>query len=111
MPRAFITGITGQDGQHLAEFLHNKGYEVFGLVKGQNNPRMDLLRDEFPFVQPVPGDLADLPSLVKALDTAQPDEVYNLGAMTTRSEFSNSTSPINVADSAPSKATSLIASE
>lgn len=81
MPRAFITGITGQDGQHLAEFLHNKGYEVFGLVKGQNNPRMDLLRDEFPFVQPVPGDLADLPSLVKALETAQPDEVYNLGAI------------------------------
>ena len=42
---------------------------------------MDLLRDEFPFVQPVPGDLADLPSLVKALETAQPDEVYNLGAI------------------------------
>jgi GDPmannose 4,6-dehydratase len=81
MPRAFITGITGQDGQHLAEFLHNKGYDVFGLVKGQNNPRMDLLRDEFPFVQPVPGDLADLPSLVKALETSQPDEVYNLGAI------------------------------
>ena len=39
MPRAFITGITGQDGQHLAEFLHGKGYEVFGLVKGQNNPK------------------------------------------------------------------------
>ena len=81
MPRAFITGITGQDGQHLAEFLHNKGYDVFGLVKGQNNPRMDLLSDEFPFVQPVPGDLADLPSLVKALETSQPDEVYNLGAI------------------------------
>jgi GDPmannose 4,6-dehydratase len=42
---------------------------------------MDLLRDEFPFVQPVPGDLADLPSLVKALETSQPDEVYNLGAI------------------------------
>jgi GDPmannose 4,6-dehydratase len=38
MPRAFITGITGQDGQHLAEFLHGKGYEVYGMVKGQNNP-------------------------------------------------------------------------
>ena len=81
MPRAFITGITGQVGQHIAEILHNKGYDVFGLVKGQNNPRMDLLRDEFPFVQPVPGDLADLPSLVKALETSQPDEVYNLGAI------------------------------
>ena len=81
MPRAFITGITGQDGQHLAEFLHHQGYEVFGMVKGQNNPRMHLLRDEFPFVEPVPGDLADLPSLVKALDATQPDEVYNLGAI------------------------------
>ncbi len=81
MPRAFITGITGQDGQHLAEFLHGKGYEVFGLVKGQNNPRMVQMRDEFPFVEPVPGDLADLPSLIKAVEQAQPDEVYNLGAI------------------------------
>lgn len=81
MPRAFITGITGQDGQHLAEFLHGKGYEVFGMVKGQNNPRMELLRDEFPYVQTVPGDLADLPSLRSALEIAQPDEVYNLGAI------------------------------
>ena len=40
MPRAFITGITGQDGQHLAEFLHGKGYDVFGMVKGQNNPKV-----------------------------------------------------------------------
>src|SRR4051794_1101005 len=81
MPRAFITGVTGQDGQHLAEFLHSKGYEVFGMVKGQNNPRMTMMRDEFPFIEPVPGDLADLPSLVKALDSTQPDEVYNLGAI------------------------------
>jgi GDPmannose 4,6-dehydratase len=81
MPRAFITGITGQDGRHLAEFLHAKGYEVFGMVKGQNNPKMTEMRDEFPYVQPVPGDLTDLPSLVKALDQAQPDEVYNLAAI------------------------------
>ena len=81
MPRAFIPGITGQDGQHLAEFLHGKGYQVFGMVKGQNNPRMTQMRDEFPYVEPVPGDLADLPSLVKALDHVQPDEVYNLAAI------------------------------
>jgi len=82
MPRrAFITGITGQDGQHLAEFLHSQDYEVFGMVKGQNNPRAETLRDQLPFVQPVPGDLADLPSLMKALEVAQPDEVYNLGAI------------------------------
>jgi len=81
MPRAFITGVTGQDGQHLAEFLHSRGYQVFGMVKGQNNPKADLLRDHFPYVEIVPGDLADLPSLVKAMEVAQPDEVYNLAAI------------------------------
>ncbi len=81
MPRAFITGVTGQDGQHMAEFLQSKGYEIFGMVKGQNNPKAELLRDEFPYVQTVPGDLADLPSLVKAMEVAQPDEVYNLAAI------------------------------
>ena len=81
MPRAFITGITGQDGQHMAEFLHSKGYEIFGMVKGQNNPKGDMLRDEFPYVNIVPGDLADLPSLVKAMEVAQPDEIYNLAAI------------------------------
>ena len=81
MPRAFVTGITGQDGQHLAEFLHSKGYQVFGMVKGQNNPKAELLRDEFPYVEIVPGDLADLPSLVKAMEHAEPDEVYNLAAI------------------------------
>ncbi|MFM7045288.1 MAG: GDP-mannose 4,6-dehydratase, partial [Ilumatobacteraceae bacterium] len=81
MPRAFITGITGQDGQHLASFLHEKGYDVFGMVKGQNNPKFTALQEEFPFVEAVTGDLADLPSLVKALEATQPDEVYNLGAI------------------------------
>jgi GDPmannose 4,6-dehydratase len=81
MPKAFITGITGQDGQHLAEFLHGKGYQVYGMLKGQNNPRAIQFRDEFPYVELVPGDLADLPSLVSALDQVQPDEVYNLGAI------------------------------
>jgi GDPmannose 4,6-dehydratase len=81
MPRALVTGITGQDGQYLAELLHDKGYEVFGLVKGQNNPRTLLLQEEFPFVEVVGGDLADLTSLVAALEYAQPDEVYNLGAI------------------------------
>ena len=81
MARALITGITGQDGRHLAEFLHAKGYAVFGLVKGQNNPKAESIRDEFPFVQLVPGDLADFSSLVSALEMSQPDEVYNLGAI------------------------------
>ena len=81
MPRAFVTGITGQDGHHLAEFLHGRGYDVYGMVKGQNNPRATQLQEEMPFVELVPGDLADLPSLVSALQIAQPDEVYNLGAI------------------------------
>jgi GDPmannose 4,6-dehydratase len=81
VPSAFITGITGQDGQHLAQFLHEQGYDVFGMVKGQNNPRIEAVLDEMPFIEMVPGDLADLPSLVSALELSQPDEVYNLGAI------------------------------
>jgi GDPmannose 4,6-dehydratase len=81
MPSALITGITGQDGQFLAEFLHSKGYQVFGLIKGQNNPRGYLIQEEMPFVELVSGDLQDLPSLVMALEYTQPNEVYNLGAI------------------------------
>jgi GDPmannose 4,6-dehydratase len=81
MPTAFVTGITGQDGQHLAEFLHSQGYHVFGMVKGQNNPRVEALQAEMPYVELVSGDLADLPSLVSAMEACQPDEVYNLGAI------------------------------
>jgi GDPmannose 4,6-dehydratase len=81
MPTAFVTGITGQDGQHLAEFLHSQGYHVFGMVKGQNNPRVEALQAEMPFIELVSGDLADLPSLVSAMEACQPDEVYNLGAI------------------------------
>ena len=81
VPRAFITGITGQDGQHLAQLLHDKGYDVYGMVKGQSNPRIAAVLEKMPFIETVPGDLADLPSLVAALNMAQPDEVYNLGAI------------------------------
>ena len=81
MPRAFITGITGQDGRFLADLLHSKGYSVYGLLKGQNNPKTALLRDEHPFVELVHGDLCDLPSLIAAVEAVRPDEVYNLGAI------------------------------
>jgi GDPmannose 4,6-dehydratase len=81
VPRAFITGVTGQDGQHLAQFLHGQGYDVYGMVKGQSNPRIAAVLDEMPYIEMIPGDLADLPSLVSALEVAQPDEVYNLGAI------------------------------
>ena len=65
----------------MAEFLHAQGYHVFGMVKGQNNPRVEALQHELPFVELVSGDLADLPSLVSAMEACQPDEVYNLGAI------------------------------
>ena len=81
MPRALITGITGQDGRYLSEFLHEKGYDVFGLIPGQANPRAELLGDELPFVELIGGDLQDLSSLIAAVEYAQPDEVYNLGAI------------------------------
>ncbi|MDQ0922854.1 MULTISPECIES: GDP-mannose 4,6-dehydratase [Micrococcaceae] len=81
MPRALITGITGQDGLYLAELLVSKGYEVFGLIRGQNNPKHDLVRQTVPEVKLLTGDLTDVSSLVRVLGIAQPDEVYNLGAI------------------------------
>ena len=79
--RALITGVTGQDGLYLAELLLEKGYEVFGLVRGQNNPKLPLLRETLPDVKVLTGDLLDLSSLMRAYTSAQPEEVYNLGAI------------------------------
>lgn len=81
MPRALITGITGQDGLYLSELLLSKGYEVYGLIRGQNNPKLELVRETVPDVRLVTGDLTDMSSLIRALQVAQPDEVYNLGAI------------------------------
>jgi GDPmannose 4,6-dehydratase len=81
MKRALITGITGQDGRHLAEFLVGKGYQVFGLVRGQNNPKAQMVQDENPALEVIDGDLQDLSSLIAAIEQVQPDEVYNLGAI------------------------------
>ena len=81
MTSALITGITGQDGLYLAEYLLEKGYEVHGLIRGQNNPKEDLIRSGIPGVNLINGDLTDTASLFRALDTAAPDEVYNLGAI------------------------------
>src|SRR3954453_22650609 len=81
MPRALITGITGQDGLYLSELLLSKGYEVHGLIRGQNNPKEAIVRETVPDVSLVSGDLQDLSSLLRALERAQPDEVYNLGAI------------------------------
>jgi GDPmannose 4,6-dehydratase len=81
MKRALITGITGQDGRHLTEFLTTKGYQVFGLIRGQANPKAQLVQEENPALELVDGDLRDLPSLIAAVEQVQPDEVYNLAAI------------------------------
>jgi GDPmannose 4,6-dehydratase len=79
--RALITGITGQDGGHLAELLHKKGYEVFGIIRGQQNPKKILVEREQPYVKLIEGDLTDPSSLLRAMKMAKPDEVYNLAAI------------------------------
>ena len=81
MKRALITGITGQDGRHLAQFLAGRGYQVFGLIRGQGNPKAEIVQRETPSLELVDGDLRDLSSLIAAVDFVQPDEVYNLGAI------------------------------
>ncbi|MGB8651480.1 MAG: GDP-mannose 4,6-dehydratase, partial [Mycobacteriales bacterium] len=81
MTSALITGITGQDGLYLAELLLGKGYDVFGLIRGQNNPKFDLVRETVPDVTLLTGDLTDFSSLLRALESSQPAEVYNLGAI------------------------------
>ncbi len=79
--RALITGVTGQDGLYLSELLLSKGYEVYGLIRGQNNPKYELVQKTVPGVKLLTGDLTDFSSILRALDVAQPDEVYNLGAI------------------------------
>ncbi len=79
--RALVTGITGQDGGHLAEFLLGKGYQVFGLIRGQNNPKRELVERQYPAVDLIEGDLTDMGSLIAAVEQCRPDEVYNLGAI------------------------------
>ena len=79
--RALITGITGQDGSYLAEHLLAEGYEVWGLVRGQANPRVRRVRQLLSDVRLVRGDLLDQGSLISAVERVQPDEVYNLAAI------------------------------
>jgi GDPmannose 4,6-dehydratase len=81
MPTALITGITGQDGSHLADLLLAKGYKVCGMVRRsstENFQRVEHLRDRITLYQ---GDLLDQTSIARVLEQVQPDEVYNLAAM------------------------------
>jgi GDPmannose 4,6-dehydratase len=80
MPRALITGITGQDGSYLADFLLEKGYEVIGMVRRSSTVNFDRIRHIQDRVTLVPGDLLDQASLVDILQEYCPGEVYNLAA-------------------------------
>jgi GDPmannose 4,6-dehydratase len=81
--RALITGITGQDGSWLADLLVSKGYEVFGLVRPGSTPRTENIHhliDPMMMIRMIHGDLCDSRSLRHALETADPHEIYHLGA-------------------------------
>ena len=80
MPRALVTGITGQDGSYLAELLLEKGYEVFGLIRRSSVVTDQRIRHLINNVELLDGDLLDQLSLIKAIQHARPDEVYNLAA-------------------------------
>src|SRR5258708_4801221 len=78
--KALITGITGQDGSYLAEFLLDKGYTVYGLVRRSSTINFERIAHLQERIELIPGDLLDQSSLLAALDKTEPEEVYNLAA-------------------------------
>ena len=78
---ALITGVTGQDGQHMAEILLAKDYEVYGVIRGQHNEKRTAFEAEFPDVVLIEADITDPSALVRAVERSQPTEVYNLAAV------------------------------
>lgn len=78
--RALITGITGQDGSYLAEFLLGKGYEVYGMVRRTSTVRYERIQNIQHQLKLIQGDMGDLSSLITAISAVEPDEVYNLAA-------------------------------
>ena len=78
---ALITGITGQDGSYLAEFLLQKGYRVFGMIRRSSYEKLDRIAHIEKDLELIQGDLLDQNSLNSAISQIQPDEVYNLAAM------------------------------
>jgi GDPmannose 4,6-dehydratase len=80
MPRALITGITGQDGSYLAEFLLDKEYEVYGLVRSTSLGTFERIEHLLPRLNLLEGDMQDDGSLFRALKACKPQEVYNLAA-------------------------------
>lgn len=80
MPTALITGITGQDGSYLAEFLLEKGYKVVGMIRRSSTVTWERIEHIIDDIEIVQGDLYDQSSLIKVVETAKPDEIYNLAA-------------------------------
>jgi GDPmannose 4,6-dehydratase len=80
LPRALITGVTGQDGSYLAEFLLSKGYEVVGVVRRTSHHSYERIEHLLDQIEVVAADLLDQHSLTVVLQETQPDEVYNLAA-------------------------------
>jgi len=78
--KALITGVTGQDGSYLAEFLLEKGYEVYGLNRRTSTQNYDRIKHIIPNLHLISGDLIDQHSLTNAINQIQPDEIYNLAA-------------------------------
>src|SRR5215472_9704727 len=81
MPKALITGITGQDGSHLADLLLEKGYQVHGVVRRSSTENFERIAHLAGRVQLHQADLLDQLSLIDVFKTVRPDEVYNLAAM------------------------------
>lgn len=82
MPKAIITGITGQDGSYLAELLLSKGYKVYGIIRPQSSNDIGNVRHLEDEIELKFADLTDSSSLVKVFSQVKPDEIYNLGAQT-----------------------------
>lgn len=80
MKTALITGVTGQDGSYLAEFLLKKDYEVYGIVRRSSSSNFERIKHIQDDLTLLPGDLLDQNSLIEAIERSSPDEVYNLGA-------------------------------
>lgn len=76
-----ITGITGQDGGHLAPLLHENGYEVYGVVRAESRAKTKQLCQEFPYLKLIEADLLDPASIVQAVEQSNPDEFYNLAGI------------------------------
>jgi GDPmannose 4,6-dehydratase len=80
MKRAFITGITGQDGSYIAEYLLEKGYAIYGMVRRSSSQHFGRIQHIFDRVELIEGDLTDQSSLDDAIKTIAPDEIYNLAS-------------------------------